>query len=76
MHQTMLRGGTTRGKHSCAWCVHRSLSCEGGVWPLNMHAGVKEEVYHFRVPATFEKRDSSKALVMVLVTEGGLAEEP
>lgn len=29
-----------------------------------------------RVPATFEKRDSSISLVMVLLIEGGLAEEP
>lgn len=28
------------------------------------------------VPATFEKRESSTSLVMVLLIEGGLAEEP
>lgn len=41
-----------------------------------MHRGVKTQRRERFCPATFEKRDSSISLVMVLLIESGLAEEP
>lgn len=38
--------------------------------------GVTKKRMFFFFPATLEKRDSSMSLVMVLLIEGGLAEEP
>lgn len=47
---------------------------------MNRHAsregGEKDIKRRMFFPATFEKRESSISLVMVLLIEGGLAEEP
>lgn len=68
----MGRGGLTGharvGRGFGRVCVCRGV---GGGW----YGDHKEEEYVF-VPATLEKRDSSMSLVMVLLIEGGLAEEP
>lgn len=67
----MGRGGLTghAGVGRGFGCVR---ACRGGRGVFGDH---KEEEYVF-VPATLEKRDSSMSLVMVLLIEGGLAEEP
>lgn len=71
------RDNKVGGEHKGTACAHRGAVKRRGGAGRGMRGFTKKSVVVVCfVPATLEQRDSSTSLVMVLLIEGGLAEEP